>query len=60
MTKKSIFILTSLLAIVASSVIFILYSNDHLECDTITKTTVSKSGEKITTTEHVCKERFNF
>lgn len=44
----------------SAATVFIYYSNDHVECDTLTEITLGESGEKMTTTRHVCKERFSF
>lgn len=40
--------------------VFICYSNDHVECEELTENTIGVNGEKISTTRHICKEKFNF
>lgn len=63
MTKKSIFTfaIPFIVAILLLTfAIFIYYSNDHVECDTEVTYSVGPAGEKITTSHHVCKERFSF
>jgi hypothetical protein len=39
---------------------FIRVNNDHKECRNVTKYSVGSNGEKITTTKHLCKEKYNF
>lgn len=43
-----------------SFLIFIKFSNDHIECETKIFNYIDKNDFKVTKTEHVCKERFNF
>lgn len=42
-----------------AALIFIHFSNDHLECDTVVKYSVGINGEKVKEVQHICKERFN-
>ncbi|WP_460219065.1 hypothetical protein [Psychroserpens sp. MEBiC05023] len=39
---------------------FIYFSNDHVECDTLTEMTQGAQGNTVKTVTHVCKEKFNF
>lgn len=60
MTKKSILFLAFVTVFLIGVLFFIYDSNDHSECETQVTTTMKPSGEKITLTHHICKERFNF
>ncbi|MBL7833446.1 MAG: hypothetical protein JNK18_05805 [Cyclobacteriaceae bacterium] len=57
--KRLILILTVLVALIAIN-LFLYYSNDHVECDVKVVRSVGKNGEEVTTTTHVCHERFSF
>lgn len=57
--KKMSIISISIILFSVLVVMFIIYSNNHNECETKTETTIGNNGEKITTEVHVCKERFN-
>lgn len=58
--KPKAFLLAAciLIALTVSGIIFIHFTNDHAECETVTDYTVTPKGEKITTTKHICRERF--
>jgi hypothetical protein len=60
MTKRFILLSMAALTLLIATTIFIHYSNDHVECETEVKTSIGESGEKITVTKHVCRERFSF
>lgn len=59
MKKKFIAIIAGII-IFMSLIMFIILSNDHVECGSATKYSVGENGEKISTTTHVCKEKFSF
>ncbi|SFZ95189.1 hypothetical protein SAMN05428642_1116 [Flaviramulus basaltis] len=40
--------------------VFIHFSNDHVECENKIENTIGANGEKISTKKHICKEQFNF
>lgn len=53
--------LTALLAVVllaVGGVLFIHFTNNHEECETVKEYTVTPKGEKIVIERHVCQERF--
>nr|WP_322624874.1 hypothetical protein [uncultured Flavobacterium sp.] len=53
--------LTALLAVVLlvlGGVLFIHFTNDHKECETVKEYSVTPKGEKIVIERHVCRERF--
>lgn len=60
MSKRNLTLYLILLVVMLVALVFIYRSNDHQECDTLTKTIVDENGIKTVTTAHVCKERFNF
>lgn len=41
------------------SIIFIIHTNDHEECELKTEINYSKNGEKIVSEIHICKEKYN-
>lgn len=58
--KKNILVLGLILIGTISALIFIHFSNDHKECDTVTNTTTDSNGNSVKTEEHICKEKYNF
>jgi hypothetical protein len=59
MIKKLILLLIAFFFSVGLA-LFIHYNNDHVESETLIENSIGKSGEKITVTRHICKERFSF
>lgn len=59
MKKKFIAIIAGIVIFI-SLLMFIILNNDHVECGSATKYSVGENGEKISTTTHVCKEKFSF
>lgn len=60
MDKKTFIVLiVGAVIFTAGIIIFIHFSNDHIECENHTEYSVGENGEKITTEKHICKERFN-
>ena len=58
--RKKYFLMSFICIVLVSSVIsFIYFSNDHVECETLTEINYGLNGEKITTETHNCKEKFN-
>lgn len=41
------------------AIMFINVSNDHKECNTVTKQTVDANGNTVTVSNHVCNEKHN-
>ena len=39
---------------------FIIKSNDHKECEIVTKKVKDKTGNWVTTEKHTCKEKYAF
>lgn len=58
--KKFTLILASIIISTVSILLFIHYSNDHVECETISSTAKNANGETFTIENHICKEKFNF
>ena len=58
--KRSIFILGLILISTVSTLSFIYFSNDHIECETVVNKTTDSNGNIIKTEEHNCKEKYNF
>ncbi len=58
--KKNILILGLILIGTITALIFIHFSNDHKECDTVTNSLTDSNGTSVKTEEHICKERYNF
>lgn len=40
-------------------VIFIHFSNDHAECETVVEKSIGTNGEIVMSERHICNERFN-
>ena len=55
--RKKYFLVSFICIVLVIS--FIYFSNDHVECETLTEITYGLNGEKITTETHNCKEKFN-
>lgn len=49
----------AILVIAVGMLFFIEKNNDHVECQTITKTTTDAHGMKMVEEEHLCLERFS-
>jgi hypothetical protein len=43
----------------AALLIFIKFSNNHIECETVTDSFKDKGGNKVLKTSHICHEKFN-
>ncbi len=55
---KLIGTLLGIFLITIGVVIFILFSNDHAECETVVENSIDTNGEIVTTERHICNERF--
>lgn len=60
MKKKLVvgFIVILLLSIGAYQ--FIKMNNDHLECEQVVEQKKEANGNLVTSTKHICKEKFSF
>lgn len=58
--NRSTLIMGSIFILTISFVMFIHFSNDHIECDTIVTRELDTNGNKVTVEEHVCKENYSF
>ncbi|WP_157504773.1 hypothetical protein [Flavobacterium tegetincola] len=58
--KKLTLILFSIIISTASVLLFIHFSNDHIECETVSNTVKKSNGETVITERHICKEKYNF
>ena len=52
--------LGSIFTLTVSVLIFIHFSNDHKECDTIVKSHLDVNGNTVRIVEHTCKENYYF
>ena len=50
---------TGFILFIVGFLVFIHFSNDHIECENIIEHTAGENGEKITTERHLCKESFS-
>ena len=60
MSKKSFSIITIIVLFTFGTLVFIHYNNDHIECKNVTTKAIGQKGEKISTTKHICKEKYSF
>lgn len=51
--------ITGIVLLTAGILIFIHFSNDHAECETVVENSIGTHGEIVTTERHICNERFN-
>jgi hypothetical protein len=58
--EKYFLALSAIIVVTIGSLIFIYLSNDHVECETVTKTRTVSDGKIVTTKRHYCKEKFSF
>ncbi|WP_338409154.1 hypothetical protein [uncultured Flavobacterium sp.] len=58
--KNNVFIVGSILIVFLFVVVFIHFSNDHKECETVVNTLTYSNGTVVKTEEHICKEIYNF
>ena len=60
MTKRVLFgTIISIAILTVGVLLFIHFTNDHAECETIVENTIGRNGESISTTKHICNETFN-
>jgi hypothetical protein len=57
--QKLIGTLLGIFLLTIGVVIFIFFSNDHAECETVVENSIGTNGEIVTTERHICNERFN-
>lgn len=57
--KNSIYTFFGIAFFTIGILIFIHFSNDHVECENVIENFVGKNGEDISIEKHVCKEKFN-
>lgn len=41
------------------TILFVMKTNNHLECDSKTEITHKTNGDKIVIEVHICKEKYN-
>lgn len=58
--KKNILILGSIVLVAFSALIFIHFSNDHIECEVISNSETTSDGDIVITEQHICNEKYNF
>lgn len=59
--KKTLnFILAGIIIIGIAALVFIHFTNNHMECNTVTKISVGLNGEKVVVDRHICKERYKW
>jgi hypothetical protein len=57
---KNILILGSIVLVAFSALIFIHFSNDHIECTTVSKTLKNADDKILKIENHICKEKYSF
>ncbi|MBP0612146.1 hypothetical protein J8J42_03680 [Chryseobacterium sp. cx-311] len=61
MNRKYVPLLIALILLIGFSATFFIYkSNDHMECGTDVRYSISADGNPEQVRSHVCKERFSF
>ena len=58
--KSKIAVVILAITICFGSTLFIIESNDHIECETVVKKYKDNDRGIVTRTEHVCKEKYSF
>ncbi len=58
--KKNIITLFSIAILTISCLGFIHFSNDHVECETISESIKNANSEIVIIEKHICKEKYNF
>ncbi|WP_275154284.1 hypothetical protein [Elizabethkingia meningoseptica] len=56
---KFIAVISVLVILTISSLMFIRLNNDHKECSTETIISKNNKGEEIKVEKHICKEKYN-
>lgn len=56
--KLMLVALVAVVLLAVGGVLFIHFTNDHTECETVKEYTITPKGEKIIVVRHVCRERF--
>lgn len=56
---KFIMVISGIVILTVSTLIFIRLNNDHKECSTETKISKNSKGEEIIIKKHICKEKYN-
>jgi hypothetical protein len=57
--RKLIGTLLGILLLTIGVLVFIHFSNDHAECETVVENSIATNGEIVTTEWHICNEWFN-
>jgi hypothetical protein len=57
--KNTIMTVILIFTIGFATTIFIIKSNDHIECETVVKKYKNNNGDMVTLKEHVCKEKYS-
>ena len=57
--KKFIVIILLVTAITILGIVFIHFTNDHVECEQKVETVIKADGTEVRTSKHICKERYN-
>ncbi len=58
--RKFVVLITSILIITVSTLIFVRNNNDHKECTNEITILPNNKGEKVKVDKHICKEKYNF
>lgn len=58
--RKGFLLLGMMIVATIGGILFIKYSNNHTECESTTLTYKDANGNKVTETQHICKEKFSF
>jgi len=58
--QKFTLVICTIITCTAAILLWIYSNNDHSACTTITKETVSSTGDIKITTSHECKKKYSF
>ena len=56
---KLITLILGITMVTIGVLVFIHFSNDHIECENVVKYSIGENGESIKEVKHICKERFH-
>lgn len=57
---KFIMVISGIVILTISTLIFIRLNNDHKECSTETIFSKNNNGDEIKVEKHICKEKYSF
>lgn len=57
--RGQIILLFGAVVLIVGIVIFIYFSNDHMQCENFIEHSIGAKGETISTERHLCRERLS-